>query len=123
MPISNDLLINFAMIGILANLASLIVLYLLTLYKTTGLTMNERIEMIKFYRVRQTMISGQRPSLVILNNLLVFLPWYAVWISSIYAYYLIRRPGMWGMVSASVKADQFSIIQLVKYEFVSLSDK
>lgn len=124
MPFNPEMVMNFAIVGISANFAMIVFTFILTAFKAATLKRAELEEVIKFFRTRKSMINNNNDQLTLLvSNLFVFLPFYTAWIYTVYAWYLIMRPGMWGMISASVKADGFSIIQLVRYEFVSLKDK
>jgi hypothetical protein len=117
-------MMNFVTIGIIANLAMVLVSFVLTFAKAFTLNRTELLEVIKFFRTRKAMIKENNDfSKLLFSHMLIFLPFYTAWIYTVYSWFILVRPGIWGMISASVNADKFSIIQLVRYEFVSLQDK
>jgi hypothetical protein len=124
MPLTPETVTNFAMVGIAANFAMIFVSFILTTFKAFTLNKTELVEVIKFFKVRKSMIKENNTgSTLFFSHMLIFLPFYTAWIYVVYLWFLMLRPGLWGMISASVNADKFSIIQLVRYEFISLKDK
>lgn len=102
--------LNFCMVGLA---------FILTSIKAFTLEKDELTQVIKFYQMRRGLIKERnRPHLRLISAALAFLPVYHTGIYAVYIWHLITKPGMWGMISATVKSDEMEIIQMVKYEFI-----
>lgn len=119
--IPSNVWFDYAVVGIIANIVSVVITFILVVIKSSFLTDSELAEYVKFAKTRKTLIYDRNSSGKIwLSFSLILLPMYALWINVIFCYYLIFKPGLWGLIKGSVQADRFAIIKLIDYEFVEI---
>lgn len=106
---------QFVIIGIISNVISMTILAIVVMMKLYSMPRVDQEAFWAFFKTRATLAAHASPIKIVLNALLVFLPFYNVYIHIIMYLSMIVEPGILGMFRAFRRADEFSIFQLVFY--------
>lgn len=117
--ISGDLLWEFAVFGWIINIATVIILFVIMVIKGLFLSPSELMEFRMFAKTREFYISTYTPSYrVLISNIMSFVPTYPAWIALVNMYYVLTISGSSGLIKGTMMADQWHIVQLIKYQYV-----
>lgn len=107
---------EFVAWGILANLVSVVVMFVMVFVKTRGMSPEENEQLMNFVMARHTLIHTMNsPGRLFLYNSLALIPAYAACLNVIRLLWTLDDPGATGIILGLHKHDQFSIIQLLDH--------
>lgn len=117
-------ILNFIEIGLIANFFMVIVTFVVSLLKAGFLNDNDLQSVIAFSRLRQHYIgkynSDFKRYCVFLMN---FVPMYSAVLNAWFLMNVLLIPGGKGIITATIKADQLALVQLVKYDIQRIPNK
>lgn len=124
MEFLDDQLAYFIEVGLLANLISIVFVFVITLFKAMTLSNDDLAQVMAFSKMRQDYIwkyntSFKRYCAFMMN----LVPMYTAVLNAWYLINLVLIPGGRGIVSATIKSDRFALVSLVKYDIIKLQDK
>lgn len=111
--------IEFIKWGIISNIIFSVFVPIMYAYKIPTLSKDEFKELNRFFAIRSKTIKDANSSVkVIMSRFLILLPFYSAYLAIIQMYHLMAKPGLYGMIDAMIKWDNFSIVRLIEYEFI-----
>jgi len=116
-----EFLIRFAEFGLIANVLSIIPYIAVLSFRAQELTIRESREYVKFLVMFRSFAVQSHPLKRFCRMLLIFIPTYLVYINFISILYLLKYKGLFGMIRSKVSGETFSLIPIVKFEFVQVN--
>jgi hypothetical protein len=124
MELFDDQLAHFIEVGLLYNFISIVLVFVITLFKSMTLSNDDLQRVVAFSHMRQEYIwkyntSFKRYCAFMMN----FVPMYTAVLNAWYLINLLLVSGAKGIINATIKTDRFALVSLVKYDIVTIQDK
>lgn len=114
--VTNNVLLNFLFLGLFLNFIFHHLGYFITQFKVESFNKIDRKRILSFSQSRMKFMGEHNSKTKLqISRMLIWLPWYTVFINSIFIFFMMTKRGAASVISGVVKADSFAIIQLVKY--------
>lgn len=124
MELFDDQIAYFIEVGLLYNFISIVLVFVITLFKSMTLSNDDLQRVVAFSHMRQEYIwkyntSFKRYCAFMMN----FVPMYTAVLNAWYLINLLLVSGAKGIINATIKTDRFALVSLVKYDIVTIQDK
>ncbi|WXB47980.1 hypothetical protein WCWAEYFT_CDS0278 [Vibrio phage VB_VaC_TDDLMA] len=112
-------LLNFFIWGLSLNITAMLLTRVVVYFTIKQFNQEQRDYMNQWFLRRAAYIKqNNSPNKIIASFLTLFLPTYVWGLNMIYLFYLMQKPGLPGLLYGQMKYDQFSIVQLTKYQHI-----
>lgn len=112
-------LLNFFIWGLSLNITAMLLTRVVVYFTIKGFNQEQRDYMQQWFIRRAAYIKqNNSPNKIIASFLTLFIPTYVWGLNMIYLFCLMQKPGLPGLLYGQMKYDQFSIVQLTKYQHI-----